>query len=100
MIKTNKATVQNTEDGEIAHFTCTSRGQSLPSVTWEKGETKLGDGSPGVVIISWNNGTITESHLLVAVTSSERRGDYTCVASNLDGEARQTFVIGGDEQRY
>lgn len=65
----------------------------MPSVTWEKGETKLGNDSPGIVIISWNNGTIIESHLLVAVTSDERRGDYICVASSQDGETRQTFVI-------
>ncbi|XP_078364972.1 uncharacterized protein LOC144649356 [Oculina patagonica] len=92
-IRTSTPTVLNTKDGEIAHFTCTSRGHSLPSVTWEKGETKLGDDNPGVVIISWKNGTTMESHLLVAVTCDDRRGNYTCVASSEDGEKRQKFVI-------
>ena len=89
---TSGATILNTADGEIAHLTCTPRGHPVPSIRWEKGGKELGDQSPGVVIISWNNGTIVESHLLVAVTSDERRGTYTCV---VDGETRRKFVIEG-----
>ncbi|KAJ7374556.1 hypothetical protein OS493_004894 [Desmophyllum pertusum] len=53
----------------------------------------------GVVIISWDNGTIMESHLLVAVTCNERRGSYTCVVFSQDGETRQTFVIEGQTRK-
>ena len=65
----------------------------MPSIRWEKGGKELEYQSPGVVIISCNNGTIKESHLLVAVTSDERRGTYTCIMWNKDGETRKTFVI-------
>lgn len=96
-IQTSTATVLHTKDGEIAHLACTAGGHPLPSITWEKEGTTLGDDSPGVVIISWNNGTTIQSHLLVAVTSDDRRGKYTCVASNQDGKTRQSFVIEGSE---
>ena len=77
-------------------MTCAAGGHPVPSITWEKEGTALGDDSAGVVIISWNNGTTIQSHLLVAVTSDDRRGKYSCVASNKDGKTRQSFVIEGE----
>lgn len=94
-ITASTPTALSTVNGEIAHFTCTTRGPSSTKITWEKEGHKLGGDSPGIVILSWNNGTILESHLLVAVTSDERRGSYTCVVVSDDGESRQSFVIQG-----
>lgn len=84
-------------NGEIAHFTCTLKyNLSSAEITWQKQGHNLRDGSSGVVIISWNNGTILESHLLVAVTDDdERRGTYTCVGTDEDGQSRRSFLIQG-----
>lgn len=92
-IQTNTATVLHTKGDEIAHLTCIAGGNPLPSINWEKEGSTLGDDDQSVVIISWNNGTTVQSHLLVAVTSDDRRGNYTCVASNQDGKTRLSFVI-------
>ncbi|RMX59533.1 hypothetical protein pdam_00003601 [Pocillopora damicornis] len=90
-------TSRKTANGEIAHFTCTLKyNLSSAEITWQKQGHNLRDGSSGVVIISWNNGTILESHLLVAVTDDdERRGTYTCVGTDEDGQSRRSFVIQG-----
>jgi len=95
---TNSTTTLNTVNDEIAHLTCTSRGHPVSSIKWEKEGKELGDQSPGVVVISCNNGTIMESHLLVAVTEDERRGTYTCVVLGKDGETRRAFVIQGQKK--
>lgn len=91
-------TSRKTANGEIAHFTCTLKYHlSSAEITWQKQGHNLRDGSSGVVIISWNNGTILESHLLVAVTDDdERRGTYTCVGTDEDGQSRRSFVIQGE----
>ena len=91
-------TSRKTANGEIAHFTCTLKyNLSSAEITWQKQGHNLRDGSSGVVIISWNNGTILESHLLVAVTDDdERRGTYTCVGTDEDGQSRRSFVIQGE----
>ena len=94
-IQTTTASVLHTQDDEIAHLICVARDD--PSIKWEKDGTTLKDGSPSVVIIFWKNGTTVQSHLLVAVTSDDRRGKYTCVASNKEGETRQSFVIQGSK---
>ena len=96
---TNSTTTLNTVNDEIAHLTCTSRGHPVSSIKWEKEGKELGDQSPGVVVISCNNGTIMESHLLVAVTEDERRGTYTCVVLGKDGETRRAFVIQGGKAK-
>ena len=96
---TSNTTTLNTVNDEIAHLTCTSRGHPVSSIKWEKEGKELGDQSPGVVVISCNNGTIMESHLLVAVTEDERRGTYTCVVLSKDGETRRAFVIQGGEAK-
>ena len=89
---------RKTANGEIAHFTCTLKyNLSSAEITWQKQGHNLRDGSSGVVIISWNNGTILESHLLVAVMDDdERRGTYTCVGTDEDGQSRRSFVIQGE----
>lgn len=92
-IQTTTESVLHTKDDEIAQLTCAASGDPLPSIKWEKDGTIFRDDSPGVVIISWNNVTTIQSHLLVAVTSDDRRGKYTCVASNKKGKTRQSFVI-------
>ena len=92
-IQTTTASVLHTKDDEIAHLTCAASDDSLPSIKWEKDGTTLRDDNPNVAIISWKNDTTIQSHLLVAVTSDDRRGKYTCVASNKKGETRQSFVI-------
>ena len=91
----NGKTTLVTADDEIAHLVCTSRAHPVPSIRWEKGGKKIEDQSPGIVIISWNNGTSIENHLLVAVTNSKRRGTYTCVVLRKDGKTSRTFVIEG-----
>ena len=92
----SSTTTLKTIDDDIAHLTCTSRDDPVPSVRWEKDGKKLGDQSPGVAIISWNNGTVVDSHLFIAVTGAERRGKYTCVTeSSKDGETQKTFFIEG-----
>ena len=96
---TNSTTTLNTVNDEIAHLMCTSRGHPVPSIKWEKDGKTLGDKNPGVAIISCNNGTVVESHLLVAVTEDERRGTYTCVVVSKDGETRRAFVIQGGEAK-
>ena len=96
----NGQTTLTTPDDEIAHVMCTSRGHPVPPVRWEKGGKKIEDQSPGVVIISWNNDTIMESHLLVAVTGHERQGTYSCVVLRKDGETRRAFVIEGNKMLY
>lgn len=91
-------TSRKTANDEIAHFTCTLKyNLSSAEITWQKQGHNLRDGSSGVVIISWNNGTILESHLLVAVTDDdERRGTYSCVGTDEDGQSRRSFVIQGE----
>ena len=96
----NGQTILTTPDDEIAHVMCTSPCHPVSPIWWEKGGKKIEDQSPGVVIISWNNGTIMESHLLVAVTGDERRGTYSCVVSREDGETRRAFVIEGNKMLY
>ena len=83
---------------DIAHLTCSASGNRLPSVKWEREGKELTDESLGIVIISWDNGTQVNSHLIIAVNGDERWGKYTCVVSSDGKETRETFVIERGEK--
>ena len=83
---------------DIAHLTCSASGNRLPSVKWERDGKELTDESLGIVIISWDNGTQVNSHLIIAVNGDERWGKYTCVVSSDGKETRETFVIERGEK--
>ena len=70
----------------------------MPSVKWERDGKELTDESLGIVIISWDNGTQVNSHLIIAVNGDERWGKYTCVVSSDGKETRETFVIERGEK--
>lgn len=53
------------------------------------------DKDEGLAILSRSNDTLEESHLFVAVTGNERRGEYICVAVNKKGVSKQSFRITG-----
>jgi len=89
----NNGTVFDTEDGDIAHITCMSRGEPRSLVRWEKEGHAVKDKDEGIAVLSRNNGSLQESHLFVAVTSSDRRGEYVCVVTNENGVAKQSFRI-------
>lgn len=89
----NKGTSLDTEDDDIAHFTCTSRGEPRPLVRWEKEGVTVKDKDEGIAILSKSNDSTEESHLFVAVSGNERRGEYVCVVSNEEGVAKQSFNI-------
>ena len=92
-----KSTVKTIYD-DIAHLTCSASGNRLPSVKWERDGKELTDESLGIVIISWNNGTQINSHLIIAVNGDERWGKYTCVVSSDGKETRKTFLIERGEK--
>jgi len=92
----NNGTVFDTEDGDIAHITCMSRGEPRSLVRWEKEGHAVKDKDEGIAVLSRNNGSLQESHLFVAVTSSDRRGEYVCVVTNENGVAKQSFRIKGN----
>ena len=92
----NNGTVFDTEDGDIAHITCASRGEPRSLVQWEKEGQAVKDKDEGIAILSRNNGSLEESHLFVAVTSNDRRGEYICVVTNENGVAKQSFRIKGN----
>ena len=54
----------------------------------------------GVEILSNKDSQLVSSHLFVAVTDSDHRGSYVCVATNTHGETRKTFLIKGLLTRY
>ena len=89
----NNGTAFDTEDGDIAHITCTSRGEPISLVRWEKEGQAVKDKDEGIAILSRNNGSLQESHLFVAVTSNDRRGEYICVVTNENGVAKQSYRI-------
>ena len=70
----------------------------MPSVKWERDGKELTDESLGIVIISWDNGTQVNSHLIIAVNGDERWGKYTCVVSSNGKETRENFVIERGEK--
>ena len=92
----NNGTVFDTGDGDIAHITCMSRGEPRSLVRWEKEGRAVKDKDEGIAVLSRNNGSLQESHLFVAVTSSDRRGEYVCVVTNENGVAKQSFRIKGN----
>ena len=96
-IGSEKTTVKTIYD-DIAHLTCSANGNRLPSVKWERDGKELTDESLGIVIISWNNGTQIDSHLIIAVNGDERWGKYTCVVSSDGKETRKTFLIERGEK--
>ena len=91
----NNGTSIYTKDDDIAHITCTSRGEPRPLVRWEKEGETVKDKDEGIAILSKTNGSIEESHLFVAVSGNGRRGEYICVVSNKEGVANQSFTITG-----
>ena len=96
-IGSENTTVKTIYD-DIAHLTCSASGNRLPSVKWEIDEKELTDESLGIVIISWDNGTQVNSHLIIAVNGDERWGKYTCVVSSNGKETRKPFVIERGEK--
>ncbi|XP_078364974.1 vascular endothelial growth factor receptor 1-like isoform X2 [Oculina patagonica] len=95
----NNGTALDTKDDDIAHFTCTSRGEPRPLIQWEKEGVAVKDKDEGIAILSKNNGSIEESHLFVAVSGNGRRGEYICVVSNEEGVAKQSFTIKGTSNK-
>lgn len=91
----NNGTSLDTEDNDIAHITCSSRADPPPVIRWEKKGVEVKDGDEGVAILSRSNASLEESHLFVAVTSNERRGEYICIATNGKGISKQAFLITG-----
>lgn len=89
----NNGTYLDIKDDDIAHFTCTSRGEPRPLVRWEKEGVTVKDKDEGIAILSKSNDSVEESHLFIAVSGNERRGKYICVASNEEGVAKQSFNI-------
>lgn len=89
----NNGTYLDIKDDDIAHFTCTSRGEPRPLVRWEKEGVTVKDKDEGIAILSKSNDNVEESHLFIAVSGNERRGKYICVASNEEGVAKQSFNI-------
>lgn len=84
-------TTVHTKHDDIAHFTCTARGQV--TITWKREKTDLKNNDLGVAMLSTKNGGILESHLFIAVTDDDLRGKYTCVSSNEPDVVLQTFII-------
>lgn len=89
----SNGTAVSTKEDDIAHFTCTSRGDPSPFLRWERDGVTIKDTDEGVAVLKKSNATLEESHLFVAVTDSERRGNYICVARNAEGEVKMTFTI-------
>lgn len=89
----SNGTSVSTKDDDIAHFTCTSRGEPRPLLRWERNGATVKDSDEGVAILSKSNASLEESHLFIAVTGSGRRGNYICVATNEEGVAKQSFTI-------
>ena len=89
----SNGTSVSTKDDDIAHFTCTSRGEPSPLLRWERNGATVKDSDEGVAILSKSNASLEESHLFIAVTGSGRRGNYICVATNEEGVAKQSFTI-------
>lgn len=89
----NNGTSLDIKDDDIAHFTCTSRGEPRPLVRWEREGIAVKDKDEGIAILSKSNDSIEESHLFIAVSGNGRRGKYICVASNDEGVAKQSFNI-------
>ena len=89
----NNGTLLDIEDNDIAHITCTTRSELRPVVRWEKEGIVVQDKDKGVAILTRSNGSVEESHLFVAVTGNNRRGEYICVVTNEKGISKQSFRI-------
>lgn len=91
----NNGTSLDIEDNDIAHIRCASRADPPPVIRWQKKGVEVKDRDEGVAILSRSNSSLEESHLFVAVTSDERRGEYICIATNGKGISKQAFLITG-----
>lgn len=89
----NNGTLLDIEDNDIAHITCATRSELRPVVRWEKEGIVVQDKDKGVAILTRSNGSVEESHLFVAVTGNNRRGEYICVVTNEKGISKQSFRI-------
>lgn len=64
-------------DGIDLELTCSVQGLPTPKITWLRGDKKVGTG--------WK--------LKLGILKEESSGNYTCLASNLAGEARKTTKL-------
>ena len=93
-MRVSNATTIDVSDGDIAHFTCSARGETAPSVSWWHSGRQLTSGDKGVHILFTNcSQGVASSHLFVAVTEDDQRGGYVCKARAQLGKFEQTFTI-------
>lgn len=92
----NTTTVYTKHD-DIAHFTCTARAPV--TIAWKRGRTELQNSDLGVEMLPIKKGDFLESHLFIAITDDDLRGEYTCTLSDEPDVTLQTFIIGNDPAR-
>lgn len=64
-------------DGIDLELTCSVQGLPTPKITWLRGNEKVGAG--------WK--------LKLGILKEQSSGNYTCLASNIAGEARKTTKL-------
>jgi len=80
-----------TKHGEEEEIVCTVHAVPLATVTWLKGETTVDANTPNIVINKKHN-----HHTLTILSVKEDTiGQYSCLASNTLGQAKQTVEVNG-----
>lgn len=64
-------------DGIDLELTCPVQGLPTPKITWLRGDKKVGTGG----------------RLKLGILKEESSGNYSCVATNIAGEARKTTKL-------
>jgi len=64
-------------DGIDLELTCPVQGLPTPQITWLRGDKKIGSGG----------------RLRLGILREESSGNYSCVATNIAGEARKTTKL-------
>lgn len=64
-------------DGIDLELTCSVQGLPIPKITWLRGSKRVGTGRK----------------LKIGILREESSGNYTCLATNIAGEARETTKL-------
>nr|XP_004568386.1 protein sidekick-1 isoform X1 [Maylandia zebra] len=80
---------QTVTDGNTALFTCQTNGAPKPAITWRKGSQVLASGSVQVPRFT----LLQSGGLQVQPVSFQDSGEYTCIASNMEGTINATATL-------
>ena len=94
MIRPNQTI--NADNGNTITFVCVAYGIPDPSISWNRGNTTLSNGSRVTIYVEplTDNGvTFVQSILELCSAEVEDAGQYSCFAENSLGNDTATFVL-------